>query len=54
VFNRATFGMPIAAGILYPFFGLLLSTTIAAAEMSFSLVSVIMNALRLGRVDLMT
>ena len=40
-------GVPIAAGILYPFFGILLSPIIAAAAMSFSSVSVIMNALRL-------
>jgi P-type Cu+ transporter len=40
-------GVPIAAGILYPFFGLLLSPIIAAAAMSFSSVSVITNALRL-------
>ncbi len=40
-------GVPVAAGILYPFFGLLLSPTIAAAAMSFSSVSVISNALRL-------
>jgi Cu+-exporting ATPase len=42
-----TLGVPIAAGVLYPFFGLLLSPMIAAAAMSFSSVSVIANALRL-------
>src|SRR5580700_6601358 len=45
-------GVPIAAGILYPFFGLLLSPIFAAAAMSFSSVSVITNALRLRKVKL--
>jgi len=40
-------GVPVAAGVLYPFFGLLLSPMIAAAAMSFSSMSVIVNALRL-------
>ncbi|HZX69734.1 MAG TPA: heavy metal translocating P-type ATPase [Rhodanobacter sp.] len=47
-----TLGVPIAAGVLYPFFGVLLSPMIAAAAMSFSSVSVITNALRLNRVKL--
>ena len=45
-------GVPIAAGILYPFFGILLSPMIAAAAMTFSSLSVIGNALRLRRVEL--
>ena len=45
-------GVPIAAGILYPFFGILLSPIIAAAAMSFSSVSVITNSLRLRNVKL--
>jgi Cu+-exporting ATPase len=50
VYNSA--GVPIAAGILYPFFGVLLSPMIAAAAMSFSSVSVIGNALRLRNLRL--
>ena len=50
VYNAA--GVPIAAGVLYPFFGLLLNPMMAAAAMSVSSVSVIANALRLRRVSL--
>jgi Cu+-exporting ATPase len=49
VYNTA--GVPIAAGVLYPFFGVLLSPVIAAAAMSGSSVSVIANSLRLRRAD---
>jgi P-type Cu+ transporter len=45
-------GVPIAAGVLYPFFGLLLSPILAAAAMSFSSVSVITNSLRLKNLNL--
>ncbi|MEC4676251.1 MAG: heavy metal translocating P-type ATPase [Nitrospirota bacterium] len=50
IYNSA--GVPVAAGVLYPFFGILLSPIIAAAAMSFSSVSVISNSLRLRRVKL--
>ena len=50
VYNAA--GVPVAAGVLYPFLGLLISPMFAAAAMSLSSVSVIGNALRLRRVDL--
>ncbi len=45
-------GIPIAAGVLYPFFGVLLSPVIASVAMTFSSVSVISNALRLNRLEL--
>jgi Cu+-exporting ATPase len=45
-------GIPVAAGVLYPFFGLLLSPIIAGAAMSLSSVSVISNALRLRKMKL--
>ena len=47
-----TLGVPIAAGVLYPFFGILLSPMIAALAMSFSSVSVIANALRLRTISI--
>ena len=45
-------GVPVAAGVLYPFFGLLLSPIFAGAAMAMSSVSVVSNALRLRRVKL--
>jgi len=51
-FAYNTLGVPLAAGVLYPFTGLLLSPMIASAAMSFSSVTVILNALRLRRLDL--
>jgi Cu+-exporting ATPase len=50
IYNAA--GVPIAAGLLYPLFGILLSPIIAAAAMALSSVSVVTNALRLNRVPL--
>jgi len=50
VYNAA--GVPIAAGILYPWFGILLSPILAAAAMALSSVSVVSNALRLRHTSL--
>ena len=50
VYNAA--GVPVAAGVLYPIFGLLVSPIFAAAAMSLSSISVITNALRLRRVNI--
>jgi Cu+-exporting ATPase len=51
-FAYNTIGVPVAAGILYPMFGILLSPMLASAAMTFSSVSVIANALRLRRLAL--
>ncbi len=51
-FGYNTIGIPIAAGVLYPFYGFLLNPAIAAAAMALSSISVLSNALRLKRVSL--
>jgi len=51
-FIHNSLGVPVAAGVLYPVFGLLLSPMIAAAAMSFSSVSVITNSLRLRKANI--
>lgn len=50
-FGYNTVGIPVAAGALYPFLGLMLSPAIAAAAMALSSISVVLNSLRLGRVS---
>jgi Cu+-exporting ATPase len=52
IYNYNALGVPVAAGVLYPIFGLLLSPIIASAAMTFSSVSVIGNALRLRKLAL--
>ncbi|GIW69892.1 MAG: copper-translocating P-type ATPase [Patescibacteria group bacterium] len=49
-FGYNTIGIPVAAGVMYPFWGLMLSPAIAAAAMALSSISVVLNSLRLGRV----
>ena len=51
-FGYNLLGVPLAAGLLYPVFGVLLSPMVAGAAMSLSSVSVIVNSLRLRRIDL--